>query len=1641
MIITAKRKLTSSVAILCAIMILIGIFPLNLFTVRKADAAGTQIIYFDTSGNGNWNSWNKEYTNYNMYIYAYKGTANSGIINMTSTNLTAQSSDGVIWKYELDTTKYDTIIFVNSVSSTGGWPGDETKQTVNITLSGYSSYTNPCFKLDGGYSGYKKTVTCYELSGLSLAGKTINFKDMTGNLTGNITATFTTDNGVETSLNLNAGQFTIPNDINGKPYTTVEFKNGNTSLGKYNLFNESSSGATPISYDENTCNTFYYGATEKSDNTKVSYWGAKAQSGTVSAKLYLDSDSFPTDGTAPTIQFNNTSGTFSVDSNENVYSYNISSVQTDDIITVTYNGNKYHFFWSDTSKDMVTISNDIANVSLTYGSSNTIYFDATLSKLSYEGSTTDDATMPMSGDDIYCYLYKGSTNVKHKMTKLDPVTKGSNTWSDVYYYTLSDEDIAAGYTYIIFFSSSNGEWPDSNYKASQTVYLTLPKDTNKTCFYADSSDKYIYTNAKRSGYWDKPFTIRDAESGKKADVVDIKQEAFTKDADTLYVNSTFYDYYTDFELNGSNRDDYGDSTDSSHQYWVNFRQFDQALSEYYEDISAEYPIYTGQFQPTVFGSNSYPFSAIADTLSLYGFSSNYQSFIATNNSHHDEGTGTGKYAFAFQGLVSKDLSSNGTPIASGTSGELPYFNEEFLSGNNSKNTKIGEVYNNVAFPFTKADVFSEGVDYWYFDSAKTTLAMQQDNSTGNYYLKNTGNQDWAKNLLSNGKTTIDGSSDTVSTTYGFFPFNSGTKTAKDNTGSTYNYGFGTKLEFTFRLTKDGTVLDSNGNNVDIKFLFSGDDDVWVYIDGQLVLDVGGDHGQVTGMLDFAKKMAYVSQVKYGGTAETEYSADNSNTPELTSVNYRYGGKDGNESTKYKFYKGDSFNKVISNGDTEEHTLTMYYMERGMWESNMKVAFNFPDENSLEVEKQVDVSEVNDIFQEMFKNQSIFTFNIKNYATHYGTKNASGTGAASKVVFADDFNASGQIAPSSDSNTFEYLNSYSGKTNVAHYKALHSNENQAYTDKRLGIIKSDDGVVLNASEMIYLNFDVYCSSQLANNKMYICLTDSSGKKAYGFLNGKLYGNGATAGSWSTIKVILSKLTSWESDFDKSKIASISFEYDDEVDIYLDNFIFEPSVASGETVGFQTNQASIPDYGSVEAGGLQNAYGAKYTSNKNDLAKATYMVGSDGNFVLQNEEVITFLDQFRRGSYISLTENLTDIQKKLFDTSYTVYENNIAVTNMTAGETVTNGNVTSLKGISGYGVDDDRTEEYVSGNSANTGYTSSQKPDADTIVFRSYSNPDSTTASTKLKVVYTNTVNTGSLTITKAKASGSADLNGEFTFYIEFYNVGGVALEENKQVVGPIELGVNGTYTFTGIPVGTEYTIHEVDDNSDNAVLKKVTTGGDDVLIKQNKVNDMATHSVTGTVNDANTEYAYTFYNTKTATMNLKISKKWFNVDEADREKYIPTANAVKFRLLRRSTDGSDWKSVPNYNSFTLDSDWEKTITKLELFNDDNGQPWQYTIRELDKNGDPIANGDTTTIGNVTYEVKYTTSTSSNITTGLIVNNTRIVQDISMPETGGEGGEPFNFVLFGAIAIALAGGILLLNKKYAFLHIGKSSKEVR
>lgn len=1225
-----------------------------------------------------------------------------------------------------------------------------------------------------------------------------------------------------------------------------------------------------------------------------------------------------------------------------------------------------------------------------------IYYDATFSKMALNGDT-GDFSIPKANNNketIY-YRIKGD-GVESESGTL--VKDGTN--ENLYYI-----DIPQGYSSIIFSGDAINGDKETKGNGVSTEWLPIPTD-DKNCFYADTNDDAVYKGTTRGGYWAPKGTLRDAETWKNPDtkVVDIKPAEFTEKPDTKYVTSTLYDYYTDYELNGNNRGSYDrNSSTVSHRNWVPFRQFDQALSDYYKDASAEYPIYTGHFQPGG-GTN---FSDIAGTLNLFGYDK-FKRFMAINNSQYNEDSqnnDNNHTYYAYQGLVADTTSTGkatGEPLLKGTGAVEPHFNKEFLLGKNSKNAKLGEVYDNVAFPFTKKQIFGEdqGVDYWCFDSKDTTLYLKQNseqNSDSKYFLQSqsANNRESSKNVSA---------SSTPKDPYGYFPFN---ETAKPGVFSTYNYGFGTKLQMDFTLTDDGMVetekADGTTEKTSIKFFFSGDDDVWVFIDGQLALDVGGAHGEVSGLLEFGETdtedgkknsvTAYVSKVKTGGTSGSDKDDKNGNSPVKT-VTYN--------KEVIKFYAQGT---TLPLDKGQKHTLTMYYMERGMWESNMAVAFNFPDNNELQVQKEVDLTKVDPDFKNCFKDQKIFNFTIQNQATHYGEKVAAGsdTSGTKEVNFAD----CDEIKPATDSTEGEYIfkldtNPEQGSgpegEKVLHWYARYTDTEpvSAARKKRYGILTLKNPIDIKDER--FLTFQVYVDPKdhggdLSLNNLYLELLDENnvqkGSLGTSGINGATYGSvEVKTGEWVTVKLDLNKMKA-QGDF-SGNVKTIRVGDNYSRHIYFRNFTFIPKAVPKTMTGFTTDQKDIPDYGSVQSGHLQNAINAQYTSTKDN---DTQLVDDDGRFVLEDGETVTFSDQFRRGSYISLKEELN---QSLYDTTWTVYENGQAVAwtepTGTSSSHVTFGTPRSLDGqkVPADGPDDDRTEVYVDEDGVkNDGYTKDEKPGTNTIVFRSYKDPDETSSTlTKLKVKYVNTVKTGGLKIQKKAAAGEVDnIKGTYKFKVTFNDVGGEGLEK-KDIIKYVEINMSDgnnpehTVTITGIPVGTRYTIEEVGSN-DGAKLQSVTVPDSCKSAHVIKNNTMVEGVIEKSKDPNNPELTAIFTNTQRTLINIEFDKLWKDANGKD----LTTENrpgTIYIQLQRRlatSQNDADWKPVnypradsPNYVTINRGTyGWLYTFSGLDQYqiNTDKSQTdYVYRIVEGTVENDQfeqVAPGETITIKGNTYVV--------------------------------------------------------------------------
>ena len=301
-----------------------------------------------------------------------------------------------------------------------------------------------------------------------------------------------------------------------------------------------------------------------------------------------------------------------------------------------------------------------------------------------------------------------------------------------------------------------------------------------------------------------------------------------------------------------------------------------------------------------------------------------------------------------QGIVGKNLddgnlitsytNENGDPV------KVPFFNEDAYPDQ----SKYMRFYNNLQFPFTKT-TNDKGVSTYSFDSAKNTVYYDYDN----------------KKIVRKDDLKIhDASKDN---SIGYFPFNSTDpdQSAKDN----LNYGFGTQFTIPFTVTETGKNVDGS----EMEFNFTGDDDVWVYIDGALVLDMGGAHNKAEGKINFAKQEATIrtgtSNAKLGNSltvgGRTPAEPNGNTTVKFENIMVKKSGSEPVTLDKYMKKSGTV------------HELKMYYMERGMWNSNMSISYSFvPLPSGLTLSKTLDTTDVNAGLKNAVQGLDNFDFKIQ-----------------------------------------------------------------------------------------------------------------------------------------------------------------------------------------------------------------------------------------------------------------------------------------------------------------------------------------------------------------------------------------------------------------------------------------------------------------------------------------------------------------------------------------------------------------------------------------------------------------------------------------------------------------------------------------
>lgn len=352
-------------------------------------------------------------------------------------------------------------------------------------------------------------------------------------------------------------------------------------------------------------------------------------------------------------------------------------------------------------------------------------------------------------------------------------------------------------------------------------------------------------------------------------------------------------------------------------------------------------------------------------------------------------------------------------------------------------------------------------------------------------------------------------------------------------------------------------------------------------------------------------------------------------------------------------------------------------------------------------------------------------------------------------------------------------------------------------------------------------------------------------------------------------------------------------------------------------------------------------------------------TDGTFDLQDGETVTFTDQFRRGSYISLqeTENTA-----LYDTRWEVYENGTLVN--AAGESSSvSGTTTFPLKDNGTKPEDGRTE---AADNPPTGskYDGNKPANAKTLVFRSYAAPEEEFP--KLKVKFINTVKVGTLVIEKKQADDGSHLTGNYEFTVIFSNVGGIGLGGADGVTMTKTIPVDGSCTITGIPIGTRFQVVETLPTDGSSSLQGVT------CTDTNAQYNVVDNGVRGTVTSENPDVTATFTNTAHQLMDITVEKQWQDADKPLTDN-LPDAIWVKLERHHVDDTSGQWEAATDAVELKYDymsKTWTHKFERLDKTDVTNGTKYEYRVAEC-----ATQDGTFTAEGTVTIDA-YTYTASQN-----------------------------------------------------------------
>lgn len=658
---------------------------------------------------------------------------------------------------------------------------------------------------------------------------------------------------------------------------------------------------------------------------KILYIAKVNNDGTLGTLYPLTADSFkPADGVqSVTIAVfsdktisDDTVCNLTVSESKNKYATITSStIDTDDVAgipTYTINCNE------GASSPTIYIVDDNTYAVATFDMGTTNTFDNSNKVDYYFAEPTDDTDIskPTTGDGLGLRIYYWNNSVADKKGYADVTTKvdkdGKDSGSNTITVNMKD----------LYSSGVTDSKTFNVYKVSLPVWATSFKFVSSGTTEIDTLSTFVPNKAGDASIGLNPNRIyllykKGSSCYSRGVVLDssfwTKTPSENNDVPTKNFKANAVNYNTQYDAGGN-------VTNTFNTY----------LNALYDTAYAN-PLFFGYVKPTtteVAGNQNF---RIQDNLAM----------------RHDDNHA---YYASVQGLAGNTLSSTsknengcGYLLTADGSGNMPLFDYDKLKNNTDVASSVNEGLN---FPFNES-TFNGITTYSYDSFTDKNRVIDGDFKVDTYSNATVGNDKGV----------------------GFFPFDN-----SDSTKNANKYGFGTEFDIDFYMSETGKLTAADGTQKDITFNFSGDDDVWVYVDGVLVLDLGGAHKVSSGSINFSDM-----KVIYKAAVDSSDNINSRTADPKTDDKYATDEKYVTTVDLAKIFKanGAEFNNKNS---SKKHTLQMFYMERGSFDSNCSVSFNLPQNTGLLVRNDVNFDSVNPGLKDAtmgIANKDYFSYMIEN----------------------------------------------------------------------------------------------------------------------------------------------------------------------------------------------------------------------------------------------------------------------------------------------------------------------------------------------------------------------------------------------------------------------------------------------------------------------------------------------------------------------------------------------------------------------------------------------------------------------------------------------------------------------------------------